>query len=329
MIKILLVGIGRWGANHLRVLNSLPIEFYVADLSPKRLEEAKKLGIPESRLSTDYKQFAGIVDAAVIVTPAQSHFPLCEEFLLAGKDVFVEKPLTLTNDESKGLTERVASTGRILQVGHIFRYDPASTWLKNAIQHGELGRINLLRGHFGGFKRPRNDSGVMFADGIHFVDLFNYFLGTTPVTVQAIHHDFMGRGMEDFSYVSMEYDTAYGKTWATVETDYYIPGKFRDVTVVGDKLTAVCDYNLPENKIKTFENSHVREGNDFKGVEGKITQIETAKEEPLLAELSAFLKSIETRKQPLADVWSGYHSVVVLNAALESLKTNGPVRISK
>jgi predicted dehydrogenase len=59
--------------------------------------------------------------------------------------------------------------------------------------------VNMIRGHFGGFKRPRNDSGVMFADGIHFVDLFNFILGALPKSVLAIHHDFMGRGMDDVS----------------------------------------------------------------------------------------------------------------------------------
>ena len=92
-MKLLLLGIGRWGANHLRVLHSLPIELYVSELDGKRLEAARKLGIPESHLHR-LQEFAGQVDAAVIVTPAQSHFPLCREILEAGKDVFVEKPLT-------------------------------------------------------------------------------------------------------------------------------------------------------------------------------------------------------------------------------------------
>ncbi len=327
MTKVLLLGIGRWGANHLRVLNSLPIELYVSELDAKRLDAAKKLGIPDARLTTNYKDFAGIVDAAVVVTPAQSHFPLCQEFLTAGKDVFSEKPLTLIPEESRKLAELATAKGRILQVGHIFRFDPATQWIRQAIQSGQFGQVKILRGHFGGFKRPRNDSGVMFADGIHFVDLFNYVLNATPASVLAIHHDFMGRGMEDYSLLSLEYDTPAGKTWATVENDYFIPGKFRDVIVVGEKLSAVCDYNIAQYKIKTYANAHVPEGKDFKGIEGAVTQIECPPEEPLLAELRAFIKSIETREQPLADGWSGYHSVRVLDAALQSAKTGRAVAL--
>ena len=87
-----------------------------------------------------------------------------------------------------------------------------------------------------------------------------------------------------------------GKTWATVENDYFIPGKFREVIVCGDKLSAVCDYNVAQYKIKTYENKHVRDGNDFKATEGVVTQIETPPEEPLLAELRAFVDSVQTRK---------------------------------
>jgi predicted dehydrogenase len=328
MTKILLLGLGRWGANHLRNLHNLPIELYVAEVGDKQLEPARKLGIPAERLTTNYKNFIGKVDGAVVVTPAQSHFPLCKEFLEAGRDVFVEKPLTLANDESKQLAELAEKHKRILQVGHILRFDPATLWLRDAIQNGDFGKVNMIRGHFGGFKRPRNDSGVMFADGIHFVDLFNFILGALPKSILAIHHDFMGRGMDDVSFVSLEYETPHGKTWATVETEYFIPGKFREVIVCGDKLSAVCDYNVAQYKIKTYANTHAPAGGkDFKVNEGVVTQIETPPEEPLLAELRAFVDSIKTRATPRADAWSGYNAVRVLNAALESVKSGKAVEL--
>jgi UDP-2-acetamido-3-amino-2,3-dideoxy-glucuronate N-acetyltransferase len=327
MTKILLLGLGRWGANHLRNLNSMPVELYVAEVGAKQLEPARKLGLPDARLTTNYKDFMAKVDGVVIVTPAQTHFSLCKEFLEAGKDVFVEKPLTLASDESKKLAEFAQKNKCILQVGHILRFDPATLWMRDAIQSGQFGRVNMIRGHFGGFKRPRNDSGVMFADGIHFVDLFNFILNALPKSVLAIHHDFMGRGMDDMSFVSLEYETPQGKVWATVENEYFIPGKFREVIVCGDKMSAVCDYNLKENKITTYENRHERAGNDFKATEGVVTQIETPPEEPLLAELCAFVDSIQTRKAPRADGQAGYDSVRVLNAALESVKTGKAVTL--
>jgi len=328
MTKVLLLGIGRWGANHLRVLNSLPIELYVSELDPKRLEAAKKIGIPEARLTTNYKDFADLADAMVVVTPAQSHFPLCNEFLAKGKDVFVEKPITLVSKEAREITLLAEKHNRILQVGHIFRFDTATQWLKDAVAEGEFGPLQLLRSNFSGFKRPRNDSGIMFADAIHFVDLFNYFVGKTPNRVTAVLKDFMGRGMDDASFLSLEYDTPAGTAWGTIETNYFLPWKIREVVVIGRKLSAVCDYNVSQYKIRTFANHHEKEGSEFKAVEGTMHQVESAPEEPLLAELRAFVHSVETRQPTRADGWCGYHSVRVLEAAQESARLGKTVEIS-
>ena len=126
----------------------------------------------------------------------------------------MEKPITLVSEEARKLAELAAKQRRILQVGHIFRFDPASQWLRDAIQAGHFGRVQILRSNFSGFKRPRNDSGVMFADAIHFVDLFNYFMGKTPARVFAATQDFLGRGMEDASLLSLEYPADRGVAWA-------------------------------------------------------------------------------------------------------------------
>ena len=312
-IRILLLGIGRWGVNHLRLLHSLPVELFVAEIHPERLAQASTLGIPDTHLFNNYHGISASVDAMVVVTPANTHFELCREFLEAGKDVFVEKPITLRSEEARILVEIAERRKRILQVGHIFRYDPASQWLRDSIQQGKFGRIKILRGNFSGFKRPRNDTGVTFADAIHFIDLFNYF---------------MGRGMDDASLVAMDYDGVDGTTWTTVESGYYPPGKFREVVVVGEELSAVCDYNVAQYKIKTFENKHVRVDGGFKTVEGAMHQIEFPPEEPLFMELLAFIESIQTRKHPLADGRSGYETVRVVEAALKSAQNGRTIELS-
>jgi UDP-N-acetylglucosamine 3-dehydrogenase len=326
-MKILLLGIGRWGANHLRVLKSLPLELFVAELDAKRLDAARALGIDDQHLSTNYRDFLSQIDGAVVVTPAPSHFELCRELMEAGKDVFVEKPITLESKHASTLAEMADAKKRILQVGHIFRFDPASQWLRHSIQEGKFGKVKMLRGNFSGFKRPRNDSGVMFADAIHFVDLFNYFMGCIPSRVTAHLHDFLGRGMDDESLLSLEYPTAEGSTWATVETGYHSPGKYRDVTVIGQELTAVCDFNVAQYKIKTFQNKHIPAGSDFKALEGEMRQLEFSPEEPLQAELRAFISSIQSRQAPLAGAWDGFRAVRVLEAALKSAQTGQAVEL--
>src|SRR5947208_7691028 len=142
-----------------------------------------------------------------------------------GKDVFVEKPITLVSSEAKELTELAEKRGLILQVGHIFRFDPASLWMLEAIRQGRFGHLKMLRARFSGFKRPRHDTGVTFADSIHFIDLFNFLLGTSPRRVHAVLQDFLGRGMDDESLIVLEYDQDKGSpVLATWEAGDHAPG---------------------------------------------------------------------------------------------------------
>ncbi len=129
--------------------------------------------------------------------------------------------------------------------------------------------------------------------------------------------------MDDVSLVSLEYQTPSGPVWATVETDYFTPGKFREVVVIGQCLSAVCDYAAATNKITTYENRHARSGS----AAGTVTHIPTPGGEPLHAELEAFLQSLSTREAPLSDGWAGYEAVRVLQAATESAQTGKAVAL--
>ena len=326
--RILLIGLGRWGANHLRVLQSMPIDLFVAERDPGRLSSS---GVSQSHRSADASSLFPIVDAAVVVTPAQTHFEICRDLLEAGKDVFVEKPISLKSADAKELTELAKRNGLILQVGHIFRFDPASVWMRDAIAQGRFGEMKMLRANFSGFKRPRQDTGVTFADSIHFIDLFKFLLGKSPRRVHAVMRNFLGREgeMDDESLIVLEYDGDSGTPiLATVEAGYHLPGKMRQLTIVGKDSSAVCDYNVAQYKIKTFENRHVRSGAEIKATEGAMHQLEFPPEEPLRAELSAFLDAIETRGRPLVDGVDGMEAVRVVEAAIESAGTGKWVDIS-
>jgi predicted dehydrogenase len=320
--RVVLLGVGRWGKNHLRVLRESPVELYCVDTDPAQLDKLVESGIDPERVGSDPYAFLPRVDCALIATPAQSHYDLCRRYLEADKDVFVEKPLTLEADDSRKLAELAQERQRILQVGHIFRFDPAARWLRDEIAMGRFGNIKILRGNFSGFKRPRNDSGVTFADAIHFVDLFNMFLGRPPVRVTAVLNDFLERGMDDESWISMEYEipghSGASTVWATVETGYHTPGKFRQVQVLGDRVSALCDFNISQYKVTTHTARHEVSEHGIVAVEETSQQLEFPPVEPLQAEVRAFLESVQTRAPADADGWAGYWSVRVVQKALES-----------
>jgi predicted dehydrogenase len=131
----------------------------------------------------------------------------------------------------------------------------------------------------------------------------------------------MKRGMDDEALVTLEYEHDAQSVLAVVEAGYHTPEKVREVTITGEKLSAVCDYNVAQYKIKTFENEHVIDGAEIKASEGAVHQLEFSPEEPLRSELTAFIDSMETRRPPLADGVAGFQAVRVVEAALESART--------
>jgi UDP-N-acetylglucosamine 3-dehydrogenase len=323
--RVLLVGVGRWGANHLRVWQALGMELFVADCSAAQRSACRDAGVPADHLATDAADVLDRVDVVDVVTPVDSHYRVALAALEAGKDVFVEKPLAATSDEAAALDRRAAELGRVLQVGHIFRYDPAVEFVRGAIARDELGPIRYLHGRFTGFKRPRADCGVTAADALHFIDLFGFLLGCSPRAVSAHLSDLLGRGMDDASWVRLEYDRAFG----IVEANYFSPDKDRRVIVVGERGTAVCDLAACHERVRIYANQHVRDGQAWKAVEGQRTVPRLAQAEPLARELDAFVASWRTREQPLADAAAGCSVIRIIEAAQRSSETGQAVALQE
>ena len=312
-MKILLIGLGRWGQTHLRVLSELGIEVWVSDLSAERREWAVKTArLNPRRAVADFREALDPVDAVDLATPADTHLALATECLRAGKDCFVEKPLTRTVEEAERLAAVVSSTGRILQVGHIFRFHPVSAALKRLIAEGRIGKVRYLTGRFAGFKRPRTDVGVTHTDAIHYFDLFSDLLDRSPSAVTATLWDYLGRGMDDLSFVTVE----YGEIPAFVEAGYFAPGTYRECVVVGEGGSLAADF--ARSTITVFQTRHRQENGAWAAqIEGEET-LRISGEEPLRREIAAFLDAVERRGTPPVDVNAGLSALRVVEAAMRS-----------
>src|SRR5712692_2817363 len=237
-MNVLLVGLGRWGANHLRVLRQIGVTVWAADVSAARLQWAIGQGVEPAHAVDDYQAVLDRVDAVDVVTPADSHLAIVETSLAAGRHCFIEKPLTRTAAEGRRLVARARETGRVVQVGHIFRFHPVTAALEAALAAGRIGAVRYATGRFSGFKRPRTDVGVFQTDGIHYVDLFRHLLHREPTSVSALQRDFLGRGLDDLSLVTVDYDDVP----VVIEANYFVPGTYRDCVIVGEAGSLAADY---------------------------------------------------------------------------------------
>jgi len=320
-LKILLIGAGRWGKNHLKVLTKLVDEVYVVDSDLNQLEICREFSIPPNHLSTHYQDFLDQVNGVDVVTPADSHLAICKDCFKKGKDVFVEKPIALISQEAREMINQAERNGLILQVGHIYRYHPASLKIKQIIKEGRLGSVEYAYGHFMGFKRPRMDVGVTQTDAIHYFDLFNYLFGKPPQAVTAVVKNYLHLPLDDTLVSVLDYQ---GRI-VFIEAGYMPPEKRRDIAIVGDQASLYCDFQ--KNSLLFCGNRHERQGERCVALEGDVQGISIEPEEPLAIELKAFLDSIKNRSKPLADGEAGYEALKVVEACYESSQKGKRIEI--
>jgi predicted dehydrogenase len=311
-VSVLLVGLGRWGEKHLRVLGELGVDLWVADVSAERRAFAVQAGVDPARVVADHRAALCHVTAVDLVTPADSHQRLAEECLRAGKDCFVEKPLAADVAEGRALADIVRDTGRILQVGHVFRFHPVTTVMRERLAAGEIGAVRYATGRFAGFKRPRTDGGVTMVDAIHYFDLFAYLLGRAPIAVTATQRDYLGRGMDDCLFATVD----YGGVTVFVEAGYFAPGTHRDCVIVGERATLAADFGSSE--VRVHANQHVHGASGWQASEGPVETVKAAGKEPLRHELESFLEAVAQRTPPAVDVDAGVLALQVAEAARRS-----------
>jgi predicted dehydrogenase len=308
-MNVLLVGLGRWGEKHLRVLRELGATVWVADVATERRRWAVGRGVEPTYAVEDYRAALERVDAVDVVTPADSHLAIAETCLRAGKPCFVEKPLTRTAEEGRRLAAIAAETGRIVQVGHIFRFHPVTAVLAETLRAGRIGAVRYATGRFSGFKRPRTDVGVFQTDGIHYVDLFRVLLHRDPTAVWALQRDFLGRGLDDLSLVTVH----YGDVPVVIDANYFAPGTHRECVIVGEAGSLEADYGT--STVTLHSGSHRRAGTGWEAVDTGKEELATGDGEPLRLELGAFLDACAGRRPTPVTVADGLVALEVVEAA--------------
>jgi predicted dehydrogenase len=188
---------------------------------------------------------------------------------------------------------------------------------------GDVGSIRYATGRFAGFKRPRMDVGVTMTDAIHYFDLFTYLLGQVPVAVTATLRDYLGRGMDDCSFSTVE----YGHIPAFVEAGYFAPGTYRDCIIVGEGATLAADFGSSE--IRVHANQHVKGAGGWQASEGTVEVFKASGKEPLSHELELFLDAVVHRTPPAVDVGAGLLALRVVEAAQRSSALGRRVPLSE
>src|SRR5947199_6072819 len=123
-VRVSVIGAGYWGRNLVRNYYTLGALESVCDVDEHTLERVRKEYQVAATKNYDSILAEPAVDGVVIAAPAALHYDLAKRALLAGKHVFVEKPLAMNAQDGKRLLELAKETGVVLMVGHILEYHP-------------------------------------------------------------------------------------------------------------------------------------------------------------------------------------------------------------
>lgn len=330
-INLGLIGLGYWGPNFARAAfeNENVQLVYCCDLDKKALAKIKRR-YPSVKLVSDYKEILKdqSIHGIIIVTPPGTHHKLVKDCLHAGKDVLVEKPITLKSSDAEELMAIAKKGKRILMVDHIFQFNPGVRKLKEIIKKRKLGKIFYLSASYTALGPVRPDVSSLWDLGPHFFYTLEFLLDTKPLWVKAIGQSYLKKNIHDVVYVTLGFPK---KILANIHVSWLYPYKVRNLVVVGSKRMGVFDDMLVDQKVRVYDRGAFYDKNDLEYPailkimyrEGDLIAPRIDLKEPLGEVLRTFVEAIDSRHLREAGAEEGIHVVKILETAQRSLEQHG------
>ncbi|HTN22797.1 MAG TPA: Gfo/Idh/MocA family oxidoreductase [Solirubrobacteraceae bacterium] len=323
---VAIVGLGYWGPNLLRNAWSTDGMRVIAACdrdSAKLAPVAHRYPTVRTTRSYDDVLAAADVDAVIIATPVRTHYELAREALLAGKHVFVEKPLAQTSAECRELIRIADERSLVLMPGHTFLYSPPARKVKELLDAGELGEL-----FFGTFSRVnlgihQSDASVLRDLGPHDFSMLLHWLGE-PTFVRAIARDSVGSGQLDVAFIDLGMPSG---ALVHMEFSWLAPTKLRRTVLVGSERMIVYEDTSSE-QVRVFDRGvEVLEPQSFGEHQlsyrsGDILTPRLDADEPLGLELQDFLGAMVEGRDPVSSAKVGLDVVRIIEAAEHSLEHN-------
>lgn len=312
MTQVIVVGAGNWGKNLIKNFYNLGALAGVAEMNPDLRSKVEE-SYPEVKTYEDIQEVLTTdVSAVVLATPAPTHYKFALAALEAGKDIFVEKPMTLRTEEARKLAEYADKHSRVLMVGHLLLYQPAISWMRDYLASGKAGKVLHVATQRAKLGKVRREENVWWSFAPHDVSVVLDLLGNPQVEkLQASGQAMLQAGIEDNVHVDITFKS--GQT-AHLHSSWYWPQLLRSTTVITEQQMLV--YDEVAQKVVIY-NKGVDEQLNNRDEGSEI--VDVAASEPLKIECEHFLNCLQTREKPRSDGWNGVAVVEILEKAQEAL----------
>lgn len=319
---IAVIGSGYWGKNLVRNYFNIGALMLICDKNENVLANfnTQYQGVETCMALSDVLGREDI-EGVVIATPAETHYDLAREAMLAGKHVYVEKPLVLKEDEAQELIDLADAKKKVLMVGHLLQYHPVFERLRELVRSGELGRINYIYSHRLNLGKIRREENILWSFAPHDVSMIISLAGEEPESVLATGGYYLHQKIADVTTTHLEFASGLR---AQIFVSWLHPFKEQKLVVVGDRKMAVFDdTNTWENKLLIYPHEIQWQGNIPTPAKAKPERLDITEAEPLRRECQYFLECISKGKKPPTDGREGLRVLRVLNASQRSLDSNG------
>ena len=298
----------------------------ICDFNPERLSQlAAQFPGVTMESSVEAVVHDPRVDAVAIATPAETHYSLARQALLAGKDVFVEKPLALHCEEAETLTKMAERLGRILMVGHLLEHHPAIIRLQELVEQGELGRLEYIYSNRLNLGKVRREENALWSFAPHDISVILLLLKQMPIQVTATGGTYLQPNIADVTVSTMLFDRGVR---AHLFVSWLHPYKEQKLVVVGERRMAVFDDVRKTDKLQIYEKKIGLVNGQFVAEKPEARTISFPPGEPLRLECEHFLECLQARRTPKTDGHDGWRVLKVLEASQRSLSMNGePVQL--
>src|SRR6201989_3243889 len=303
-IRLGVVGVGIMGSNHARVLADLSGVKLVGIADPAAAHRGLLGQVVGCEVCDDVEDLIKLgIDAAVIAAPTQLHHDIALTCVKAGVHVLVEKPIASNIEEGRAIVAAAGRAGVTLMVGHVELFNPAVQVIKDAIKGEDILSISITR--VGPFPPRMSNVGVVIDLAVHDIDLIRWFTDSEIVEIQPQVSSAIAE-REDIAL--LQFRTESG-VLAHINTHWITPFKARNITIatakkyiMGDLLTRQVTECFGFKPDGSYSMRHLPCGHD----------------EPLRAELIAFLDAVRSGAAPAVTGDEGVASLEIAIRCLES-----------
>ncbi len=316
-MKVAVIGTGSMGQNHVRLYSDIPNCELVGIADPNVEQTTKLCALYGGRAYSDYLELIEKEkpDAVTIALPTFLHMQATMDCLNAGIHVLVEKPIAKTVEEAKVMIAEAKRLNKVLQVGHIERFNPAIQQLKERLSDGQLGKIFTIHSRRQSPYPGRiTDVGVASDLATHELDTMRNLSQSEVATMTAEVSKVMNTVHEDIVFGLLRFNNGI---LGVLDVNWVTPTKVRKVAVTGENGMFTVDYL---NQTLSFHSNYAAEQNETKsewfstkfGVsEGDYTSFRVEKKEPLRLEIEAFLGCCRNNDTPLVTGEDGLESLAL------------------